>query len=127
MDRILDNLYFMRDEQPTVQYGDEECKNVIALTADEAATEIKRLRIENGKQKAIINDLNGTIANDTCNMCNWLERGDCHEEKERLRTIIEQLEEYTVHSLRCNSTLYRDGKWGDCTCGLIELMENDNV
>lgn len=58
---------------------------------DEMLVDYERLQVEAGKQSAIINDLRGTLASDTCFMCNWLDRGDCHEAKEKLQSDNDRL------------------------------------
>ena len=53
--------------------------------------EIDELKIENGHIGCMLNDLNGQLLKDTCNLCNWLERGDCHQMKQDLRNQLEWL------------------------------------
>ena len=52
---------------------------------------VQYLQVQLGAAHAIINDLHGAIAKDTCGMCNFLERGDCHVEKDRLRAEVKLL------------------------------------
>ena len=49
------------------------------------------LQVERGQLQALLNDANGKINNDTCMMCNFLERGDCHEMKDKLRKERDRL------------------------------------
>ena len=59
----------------------------------ELVEEVDRLSMENGRLQANQNDALGRQVGDTCILCNWLERGDCHRQKEDLRAEVELLQD----------------------------------
>ena len=76
--------------------------NQAAVALREKDNLVNELEIEIGKLKCVIQDLNGTIAKDTCGMCNWLERGDCHNQKVKLRKEIEYLDKKINSAMKCH-------------------------
>ena len=57
-------------------------------TVPEMMRRLYKMEVENGELKALLSAANGALAKDTCGMCNWLERGDCHEAKQTLRDDV---------------------------------------